>query len=59
MAKQKVKDELLDHDYDGIQELDNDLPPWWLYLFYFTIIWGVAYLLYYHVIGDGDLQYAE
>ncbi len=59
MAKQKVKDELLDHDYDGIQELDNDLPPWWLYLFYFTIIWGVAYLLYYHVFGVGDLQYAE
>ncbi|MCB9088072.1 MAG: c-type cytochrome [Calditrichae bacterium] len=56
MAKQKVKDELLNHDYDGIQELDNDLPPWWLYLFYFTIIFGVVYMLHYHVLGTGDLQ---
>ena len=50
---------LLDHNYDGIQELDNKLPPWWLNLFYFTIIWGVLYLLYYHVLGIGDLQIAE
>lgn len=54
MARQKVKDELLNHDYDGIQELDNDLPPWWLYLFYFTIIFGVVYMLHYHVLGTGD-----
>lgn len=59
MAREKVKDELLDHDYDGVQELDNDLPPWWLYLFYFTIAWGVAYLFYYHVFGIGELQYEE
>ncbi len=50
---------LLDHNYDGIQELDNKLPPWWLNLFYFTIVWGVLYLLYYHVLGMGDLQVAE
>jgi cytochrome c oxidase cbb3-type subunit 3 len=35
---EKVKDELLDHDYDGVQELDNELPPWWLWLFHITII---------------------
>ncbi len=58
MSAKRVKDELLDHDYDGIQELDNDLPPWWLYLFYFTIAWSVAYLIYFHVLG-GDLQEAE
>jgi cytochrome c oxidase cbb3-type subunit 3 len=29
---------LLDHDYDGIKELDNNLPPWWVYLFYASII---------------------
>lgn len=42
---------LLDHDYDGIRELDNHLPPWWKGLFYFTIIWGLVYLLTYHVFN--------
>lgn len=59
MARKKVKDELLDHNFDGIQELDNELPPWWLYLFYFTIAFSVVYLLYYHVLGIGDLSIAE
>lgn len=53
------KDILLDHNYDGIQELDNDLPPWWLYMFYITIIWGVLYLIYYHVSGIGPSSYEE
>jgi cytochrome c oxidase cbb3-type subunit 3 len=38
-----------DHSYDGIHEFDNDLPPWWKYSFYATIIFGIAYLLHYHV----------
>ncbi|MGD9900112.1 MAG: cbb3-type cytochrome c oxidase N-terminal domain-containing protein [Calditrichaceae bacterium] len=61
MAKRakKEKDVLLDHDYDGIRELDNDLPPWWLYMFYLTVIWGVGYFLYFHVFGIGDSSYAE
>lgn len=53
------KDILLDHDYDGIKELDNNLPPWWKYGFYFTIIFGIFYLLYYHVGGTGKLQAEE
>jgi len=48
------KDRLLDHIYDGIQEYDNPLPPWWVYLFIITIIWGVIYLFYYDVTGMGD-----
>ncbi len=40
----------LDHEYDGIKELDNVLPPWWLWLFYGTIAWGVIYLVNVHVI---------
>ena len=59
MVKTKQKDPLLDHDYDGIRELDNDLPPWWLYLFYASIIWGILYLLYFHVVAIGDSSYAE
>lgn len=49
----EYKDELLDHDYDGIKELDNDLPPWWLYLFYITIGWAVIYVLWFHILGIG------
>jgi cytochrome c oxidase cbb3-type subunit 3 len=55
----KYEDKLFDHDYDGIQEFDNILPPWWLNLFYITIIWGVIYFFYYHVFEIGDLQVAE
>ena len=50
---------LLDHNYDGIQELDNNLPRWWVWLFYITIIISAVYLVYYHVTGSGDLQAAE
>jgi cytochrome c oxidase cbb3-type subunit III len=50
---------LTDHDYDGIQELDNSLPPWWKYGFYFTIIWAVLYLGYFHVTKTGPLSDGE
>ena len=50
---------LLDHDYDGIKELDNNLPPWWKYGFYLTIVTGVIYLLHFHVFKTGDLQGKE
>ena len=46
---------ILDHDYDGIRELDNDLPPWWKYSFYISIVFAVIYMLYYHVF-DGQTQ---
>jgi cytochrome c oxidase cbb3-type subunit III len=50
---------LLDHEADGIRELDNQLPRWWVWLFYITIFYSAAYLLYYHVFRAGDLQAAE
>ena len=55
----KAKDVLMDHEYDGIKEYDNPLPPWWLYMFYITIVIGVVYLVYYHVLGMGNLPIAE
>jgi len=53
MNKSPQKDLLLQHDYDGIQELDNDLPPWWLNMFYVTIVFSFLYIGYYHVFGKG------
>jgi cytochrome c oxidase cbb3-type subunit 3 len=46
-------DVMLDHDYDGIKELDNALPPWWRYGFYITIGVAFVYLLNFHVFGIG------
>ena len=48
---------LMDHEYDGIQELDNNLPPWWVWMFYATIVFAVVYLFNYHILKTGDLQY--
>lgn len=56
---EKEKDIQLDHSYDGIRELDNRLPPWWLAMFYITIAFSVLYLGYYHVLGKGNLQIAQ
>ncbi len=58
----EIEDEetiLLDHDYDGIKELDNDLPPWWKYGFYVTIVMACIYLPYYHIFNTDKLQYGE
>lgn len=49
---------LMDHEYDGIRELDNNLPPWWLWGFYLTIVFAFCYILYYHVF-NGDSQEME
>ena len=49
---------ILDHNYDGIKELDNNLPPWWVYSFYISIFFAVIYLARYHVFNAGD-QFAE
>jgi len=50
---------LLDHEADGIRELDNNLPRWWVWLFNLTIAFAVVYLVYYHVIRDGKIMAAE
>jgi cytochrome c oxidase cbb3-type subunit 3 len=50
---------LLNHEADGIKELDNNLPRWWVWLFYLTILFAVVYMGYYHVLRAGDLQIAE
>lgn len=49
-------DKLMDHDYDGIRELDNDLPTWWIAIMVFTMILGAVYILHYHIFAGGDLM---
>jgi cytochrome c oxidase cbb3-type subunit 3 len=48
---EQERDIMLDHDYDGIKELDNKLPPWWVWGFYLTIAWGIGYLIYFQVMS--------
>lgn len=47
---------LMQHEYDGIRELDNNLPPWWVWGFFATIIFAVIYLFNYHIFQTSDLQ---
>jgi cytochrome c oxidase cbb3-type subunit 3 len=48
-----------DHDYDGIKELDNNPPPWIMWILYITIFWSAFYLAVFHVLKIGDLQETE
>jgi cytochrome c oxidase cbb3-type subunit 3 len=50
---------IADHEYDGIKELDNDLPPWWKWLFYITIAFGIIYLIRMWVFDADDLYQAR
>jgi len=50
---------MMDHEYDGIRELDNNLPPWWKWGFYLSIVFAIFYLMHYHVFKTGDLQIQE
>ncbi|AEP29941.1 cytochrome-c oxidase, cbb3-type subunit III [Brumicola nitratireducens] len=43
--------ESMGHVFDGIEEMNNQLPRWWTILFYICIVWGVAYLLLYPGLG--------
>lgn len=49
----------LGHNYDGIRELDNHLPPWWKWLFYGTIGWAAVYLIVFHLADTLPLSQQE
>jgi cytochrome c oxidase cbb3-type subunit 3 len=53
------KELIIPHEYDGIQELNNPTPGWFMVLFYASIIFAIGYLLIYHVFNIGQLQDAE
>jgi len=50
---EKEKDAMLDHDYDGIKELDNVLPPWWVATFYVSIVYAFLHIGYWHFSDYG------
>lgn len=50
---------MLEHNYDGIRELDNHLPPWWKWLFYATIVFAIVYLGFYHLSDTLPLPLKE
>jgi cytochrome c oxidase cbb3-type subunit III len=56
---EKEDEIMFDHDFDGIRELDNKVPPWFSWLFYITIIFAVYYMLHYHVFRTGKLMHEE
>ena len=53
VPQEKEQEIMFDHQYDGIKELDNSLPPWWVAMFYVTIIFAGIYMIYYHVADIG------
>jgi cytochrome c oxidase cbb3-type subunit 3 len=59
VSLEKESDVLLNHNYDGIQELDNNLPPWWVGMFYATIVFAPLYIGIYHFSDIGKLQIEE
>jgi len=59
VAIEKEETITLDHNYDGIRELDNHLPPWWKYMFYLSIVFAIGYMLVYHVLESMPLQEQE
>lgn len=56
---EKEADIDLGHEFDGIRELDNRLPPWWLYIFYGTILFAAVYLYFYMFTDKGIRQEQE
>lgn len=60
--KPKYDGKPIDHEFDGIKELNNPIPPWLMYVWYITVIFSAIYFVYYHVYEVGltqDEEYAE
>lgn len=56
---EREQDIMLDHDFDGIRELNNRVPPWFNLLFYGSILFAAVYLVDYHVLGSGNIMADE
>lgn len=58
-TKDSNQDRLLEHNYDGIQEYDNPMPAWWVWIFWATIIFSVLYWLNVPGVGSGKGRIAS
>jgi cytochrome c oxidase cbb3-type subunit 3 len=58
-ARSSEQDQLLDHQYDGIQEYDNPMPRWWVYIFWATIVFSILYFMNLPGIGSGKGRIAN
>ncbi len=56
MSEKKNKDVVRPNVVDGIEEYDNPLPPWWVWLFNLTILFGIAYMVWFHVLNKPGLE---
>ncbi len=59
IALERETDIMIEHPHDGIYELDNRLPPWWVSMFYITIVFAFGYMIYYHYLYPEKNQLAE
>jgi cytochrome c oxidase cbb3-type subunit III len=59
MPNKNEQDHLLEHNYDGIQEFDNPMPRWWVYIFWATIVFSVLYWLNVPGVGNGRGRVAD
>jgi len=59
MSASHDEDRLLHHDYDGIQEYDNPMPRWALYIFWGTIVWAALFWFNVPGIGVGQGRIAD
>jgi len=47
------------HNYDGIKELDNPVPPWWKWGFYLSMVFALVYMYRFHIAKTAPLQLEE
>lgn len=48
------QDLLLNHEYDGIQEYDNPMPRWWVWMFWGSFYFSLGYFIHFHITENGD-----
>ncbi len=49
------QDTVMEHEYDGIQEFDNRLPNWWMWIMWSSMVFALAYWIFFHTLGVGTL----
>ena len=49
------QDTVMEHEYDGIQEFDNRLPNWWMWIMWGSMVFALFYWIFFHTLGVGEL----